>query len=47
MRWHSITIRRYGDENEDNAEKENLKKEIDEEHAAGDFHRMYFDESVR
>ncbi|MCQ2271017.1 MAG: hypothetical protein MJZ52_07315 [Bacteroidales bacterium] len=39
LRWHSITKTKL-----DNAdETENWKKEIEEEHAAGDFHRIYFD----
>ena len=47
MRWHSISTCIYGDKDENNAEAAKLKKEIDKEHAAGDFHRLYFDESVR
>lgn len=33
----------YGDEEDDAAEVARLKQEIDAEHAAGDFHRMYYE----
>ncbi len=33
----------FGDEEDDSAEAAKLKQEIDAEHAAGDFHRMYFE----
>ena len=33
----------YGDEEDDAAEVARMKQEIDAEHAAGDFHRMYYE----
>ena len=33
----------YGDDDQDYSEAEQLKKEIDEEHKAGDFSRMYYE----
>ena len=37
----------YGDEEDDAAEVARLKQEIDAEHAAGDFHRMYYEKGSK
>ena len=37
----------FGDEEEDAAEVARLKQEIDAEHAAGDFHRMYYEKGSK
>ncbi len=47
LRWHSITISHYGDEEDDAAEAAKMKQEIDAEHAAGDFHRMYYEKGSK
>ena len=47
LRWHRITISHYGDEEDDAAEVARLKQEIDTEHAAGDFHRMYYEKGSK
>ena len=47
LRWHSITISHYGDEEDDAAEAAKMKREIDAEHAKGDFHRMYYERSSK
>ena len=47
LRWHSITISHYGDEEDDAAEAAKMKQEIDAEHAAGDFHRMYYEKESK
>ena len=47
LRWHSITISHYGDEEDDDAEAAKMKREIDAEHAAGDFHRMYYEKGSK
>lgn len=37
----------YGDEEDDAAEAAKMKREIDAEHAAGDFHRMYYEKGSK
>ena len=37
----------YGDEEDDAAEAAKMKQEIDAEHAAGDFHRMYYEKGSK
>ena len=37
----------FGDEEDDAAEVARLKQEIDAEHAAGDFHRMYYEKGSK
>ncbi len=37
----------YGDEEDDAAEADKMKQEIDAEHAKGDFHRMYYEKGSK
>lgn len=41
--WHPVNHRRYGTEEDTAREAAKMKQEIDAEHAAGDFSRMYYD----
>ena len=47
VKWHSIVNMGYGNEEADKENAIQLKKEIDAEHAAGDFHRMYFEKELK
>ena len=47
VKWHSIVTIGYGDEKTDKEKATKMKQEIDAEHAAGDFHRMYYEKGSK
>lgn len=42
VHWTSVTIERYGSNEDDQQQAQELIQEIEKEHASGDFHRQYF-----